>query len=81
MPIYAARGLTQEMETLSAVYTYPLMESCYVYIYEIDGVVRYVGRGRDYRMGKHLAKVNCRRQARARGEAVKPHVYDLLEWR
>lgn len=51
------------------------MTNCYVYVYEVDGLVRYVGRGRGYRMAAHLKEL-ARRERR---ETNKPHrFYDNL---
>jgi len=56
------------------------MSICYIYVYEIDGVVRYIGRGRGRRILHHLAAVQKRSLSRASGAALRPHrFYDRLE--
>lgn len=47
--------------------------SCYVYVYEFDGVVRYVGEGRGKRMENHRAIASKYAEAIRRGEPGRAH--------
>lgn len=56
------------------------MSSCYIYVYEIDGIVRYIGRGRRNRIAHHSKAVRQRVEKKACGEVLRPHrFYDRLE--
>jgi hypothetical protein len=47
--------------------------SCYVYVYEFDGVVRYIGEGRGRRMENHRAIASKYADAIRRGEPSRRH--------
>lgn len=51
--------------------------NCYVYVYEVDGVVRYVGRGRGTRISAHF-KEAARRAANPQKTTKQRRFYDRL---
>jgi hypothetical protein len=56
------------------------MSIFYVYEIVVDGIVRYVGKGKGVRCKQHIGVAGARLVRRALGEYVKPnHFYDRLE--
>lgn len=55
------------------------MSSCYVYAIKVDGIIRYIGRGRARRLRHHEATARKRLLLAAAGHTLKPHkFYDNL---
>jgi hypothetical protein len=54
--------------------------SHYVYVYEVAGIIRYVGSGKGKRIEAHLKEVKKRRRARLAGAVIAAHRwYDKLK--